>query len=69
MTASSRWATTQIPAGTWQFKVAHGLSWDENYGDGGVLNGGNITMTVPADGAKTSFTYDSATHLTTVTSQ
>jgi len=63
------WATTQIPAGTWQFKVAHGLSWDENYGDGGVLKGGNITLTVPADGAKTTFTYDSATHLTTVTSQ
>lgn len=63
------WATTKIPAGTWQFKVAHGLSWDENYGDGGVANGGNITLTVPADGAKTTFSYDSATHRTTVTSQ
>lgn len=63
------WATTKIPAGTWTFKVAHGLSWGENYGDGGVANGANMTVTVPADGAKTSFTYNSTTHLTTVTSQ
>jgi YD repeat-containing protein len=63
------WATTRIPAGTWKFKVTHGLSWEENYGDGGVHNGGDITLTVPADGAKTSFTYDSATHLTSVTSE
>ena len=33
------WATTKIPAGDYTFKVAHDLSWDENYGDGGVLNG------------------------------
>ena len=63
------WATTKIPAGTWTFKVAHGLSWGENYGDGGVANGANMAVTVPTDGAKTAFTYDSATHLTTVTSQ
>ena len=63
------WATTQIPAGTWHFKVAHGLSLAENYGDGGVANGGNMTVTVPSSSAKTSFTYDAATHLTSVTSQ
>ncbi|MEO7268733.1 MAG: alpha-amylase family glycosyl hydrolase [Knoellia sp.] len=63
------WATTKIPAGSWTFKVAHGLSWTENYGDGGVPSGANMALTVPADGAKTSFTYNSTTHLTTVTSQ
>ena len=26
------WSTDQIPAGSYEFKVAHGLSWDENYG-------------------------------------
>ncbi|KGN33719.1 alpha-1,6-glucosidase [Knoellia sinensis KCTC 19936] len=62
------WATTRIPAGSWTFKVAHGLSWDENYGDGGVPNGGNLTVTVPSDGARTNFAYDSSTHRTTVTS-
>ena len=62
------WATVLIPAGSYEFKVAHGLSWDENYGADGVLNGGNLTVTVPADGARTTFVYDSATHRTTVSS-
>ncbi len=61
-------ATTKIPAGTWEFKVAVGLSWDENYGEGGVPDEANITVTVPADGAKTTFAYDAGTHVTTVTS-
>ena len=33
------WSTDQIPAGSYEFKVAHGLTWDQNYGDGGN-NGG-----------------------------
>ena len=33
------WSTDQIPAGTYEFKVAHGLNWDENYGDGGEQRG------------------------------
>ena len=60
---------TGIPAGTWQFKVAQNLSWDVNYGDGGVPNGANMTFTVPVDGARTTFLYDSTTHETTVTSE
>ena len=28
------WSSDQLPAGTYEFKVAHGLSWDENYGAG-----------------------------------
>jgi len=63
------WATTKIPAGTWEFKIAHDRSWTESYGTGGSPSGGNITVTVPSDGARTNFVYDSATHLTTVTSQ
>ena len=53
-----------LPEGSWEFKVAHGLSWDESYGDGGGSN--NIPLTVPAGGAPVTFLYDSATHQTTV---
>ena len=60
--------TKLIPAGSYEGKVAHGLSWAENYGAGGVFDGPNIAFTVPADGATTTFTYDVATHILTVTS-
>ncbi len=60
------WVTTLIPAGDYEFKVAHGLSWDENYGAGGVADGANVAMSVP-DGATVTFSYDVATHLVTVT--
>ena len=56
-------ATTKIPAGTWEFKVAHGLSFDESY------PAGNLSVTVPANGARTTFLYDRATHEVTVTSE
>jgi glycosidase len=55
--------TTKIPAGTWEFKVAHGLSFDESY------PAANVSVTVPADGASTTFIYNSATHEVTVTSE
>ena len=55
--------TTKIPAGTWEFKVAHALSWTESYPTG------NLSVTVPADGARTTFLYDRATHEVTVTSE
>jgi len=61
--------TDRIPAGSYETKVAHGLSWDENYGAGGVPNGGNIAFQVPADGSIVTFSYVLATHLLTVTTQ
>jgi glycosidase len=61
------WSTTKIPAGSYEFKVAYDLGWGTSYGDGG--GAANIPLTVPADGATTTFVYDSATHLTTVTSE
>ena len=60
--------TSLIPAGSYEGKVAEGLSWTVNYGVGGVPDGPNYAFTVPADGAKTTFSYDSATHVLTVTS-
>ncbi|HYQ68188.1 pullulanase-type alpha-1,6-glucosidase [Actinophytocola sp.] len=59
-------ATTAIPAGQYETKVAHGLSWAENYGAGGVRDGANIPFTVTADGDRTTFSYALATHVLTV---
>jgi len=60
-------STTQIPAGSYEVKAAHGLAWDENYGAGGEPNGPNIGFTVPGDGITTTFSYVLATHVLTVT--
>jgi pullulanase len=62
------YSTTAIPAGAWNTKVAIGQSWTENYGAGGAAGGANIGFSVPADGATTTFSYASATHLMTVQS-
>lgn len=55
-----------LPAGSWEFKVALDGSWNENYGDGGELNGPNIVLnlTLPS---LVSFVFDPETHLTTYT--
>ncbi|GAB2489814.1 hypothetical protein GCM10027030_24870 [Luteococcus sediminum] len=60
------WSSAAIPTGNYDFKIAHGLSWDENYGDGGAKDGNNITMAVPADGTVMTISYELATHKTTV---
>ena len=41
------WTTTEIPAGSYETKVTHGLAWDENYGIGGEPGGANIPYVVP----------------------
>ena len=51
-----------LPAGSYQTKVAHGLSWAENYGAGGVPDGPNIDFDVPAGGVQVVFTYELSTH-------
>lgn len=51
-----------LPAGTYEVKVAHGLSWSENYGEGGQPGGANITYAVPG-GKPVTFSYELATHL------
>jgi pullulanase-type alpha-1,6-glucosidase len=57
--------TDQIPAGSYEAKVAINESWDENYGAGGVPNGPNIPFSVPA-GATMEFVYDSVSHVLTI---
>ncbi|WP_367650081.1 pullulanase-type alpha-1,6-glucosidase [Nocardioides sp. zg-1230] len=61
--------TTALPAGSYATKVTHGLSWDENYGDGGAAGGADIAFDVPASGVEMVFTYDVATHRLTVSSR
>ena len=56
-------ATRDIPAGNYEFKVAHNEDWAENYGAGGVQNGANISLTVPNNGDLVVFTSDPVTHL------
>jgi pullulanase-type alpha-1,6-glucosidase len=58
------WSGT-LPAGSYEFKVAHGLSWDENYGVGGAAGGGNIAVSVPKDGTVLTISYVLATHIAT----
>jgi glycosidase len=58
--------TDQIPVGTYEAKVAINESWDENYGAGGVQNGPNIPFSVQT-GDMVRFSYNSATHVLTIT--
>ena len=58
------WSRTfQLPAGTWEYKVAHDDSWDVNFGAEGVRGGGNIALTTT--GGAVTFTYDPRTHRVT----
>jgi glucoamylase len=58
--------TTALPPGSYETKVAINESWDENYGQGGTPGGTNIPFTVTAAGSKTTFSYDSTSHVLTV---
>ena len=58
--------TTALPAGSYEGKVALNESWAENYGQGGVRDGANISFTVPANNAKVTFRYDSVSHVLTI---
>ncbi len=55
-------ATDRIPAGAYEVKVAHGLSWDENYGVGGAPGGANYSFSA-ADGELVVFRYTLDTHV------
>ncbi|HBY98165.1 MAG TPA: alpha-amylase, partial [Chloroflexi bacterium] len=61
-----RFATTALPVGSYEAKVAINEGWTENYGQGGVLNGANIAFTVPRTGAPVTFRYDPASHILSV---
>lgn len=56
------WSTSSIPDGAYEAKVAHGGSWDENYGVGGAPGGANYTFTATT-GKLVEFRYTLATHV------
>jgi pullulanase-type alpha-1,6-glucosidase len=58
-------STTELPAGSYEFKVAVGLSWDVNYGAGGAPNGSNVSLTVPSDGLLVTISFNASTHQVT----
>jgi pullulanase-like protein len=58
---------TDVPVGDYHGKVAHNLSFTENYGAGGVPGGVEIPFTVPTAGLAVHFSYDLATHILTIT--
>src|SRR5690606_25876886 len=50
------WSSTEVPAGNYEFKVAHGLTWDESY------PANNVAVSVPSDGVVLTISYVLATH-------
>jgi pullulanase-type alpha-1,6-glucosidase len=54
------WSSDRIPAGSYEFKVAHGLTWDEAY------PADNVAFSVPADGVVTTISYVLSSHEVTV---
>lgn len=62
-------ATTALPAGSYEGKVAVGGSWAENYGEGGAPGGANMGFTVAKDNAMITFNWNSDTKVTTIESE
>jgi alpha-amylase len=58
--------TFQIPAGTYEYKVAIDDSWAVNYGAGGARNGANITISL-AGTTSVTFVWDQVSHIVTHT--
>ncbi|MBP2436285.1 pullulanase-type alpha-1,6-glucosidase [Microbacterium amylolyticum] len=54
--------TDRIAEGSYEVKVTHGMSWDENYGAGGAPGGDNYAFSV-ADGEPVTFRYTLETNL------
>ncbi len=56
--------TFDVPAGSWEYKVALNNSWDENYGAGGAPGGANIPLNL-AEAKSVKFYYDHKSHWVT----
>ena len=57
--------TGKLPKGNYEYKIAIGGSWGENYGADGARDGANMKLSLAKD-AEVTFIYDSITHETTV---
>ncbi len=60
-------ATSLIPQGNYEAKVAVNQSWTVNYGAGGAQDGPNIQFFVPEDGSYVEFIFDTSTNIMTIT--
>jgi maltose/maltodextrin transport system substrate-binding protein/arabinogalactan oligomer/maltooligosaccharide transport system substrate-binding protein len=60
--------TLDIPAGSYEFKVAVNYAWGENYGADGVKDGPNVVLELAAD-SKVTFVYDDTTNVVTFTAE
>jgi len=60
-------ATTALPPGAYEGKIAIGESWDENYGAGGTPGGDNIPFTVATAGDRVTFSYNRADNAVAIT--
>ena len=58
--------TFQIPAGTYEYKVAIDDWWEVNYGAGGAAGGSNIPLSLPTTTSVT-FVWDQVSHIVTHT--
>lgn len=56
----------KLPKGNYEYKIAIGGSWGENYGAEGAADGANMKLKLAND-AEVTFSYDSITHETKVT--
>ncbi|MBG6224409.1 pullulanase-type alpha-1,6-glucosidase [Arthrobacter sp. CAN_A2] len=54
-------ATFDVPAGSYEYKVALNESWGENYGADGAAGGANLALQAP--GGPVTFTYNHRTHV------
>jgi hypothetical protein len=61
------YATSDLPEGAYEFKIALGLTWDLNYGADGVQNGANLGFAVPPGGALVTISWNSITLVPSVT--
>jgi len=57
-------AQWELPAGSYQFKIAIDGAWEENYGEGGTPDGANIAL--EHGGGSLTLVYDQATHQVTI---
>ena len=56
-------STREIPAGTYECRVAMNGGWEENYGEGGDRDRANIVFHVTQDRSLVTFTYNSYSHV------
>lgn len=64
-TADDVWQDSfAVPAGSWEYKAALNNSWAENYGAGGIPNGGNVALTLETT-TTVKFYYDHKSHWVT----